>query len=86
MKNTLADLNDHLFLQIERINDEDLSGDRLKEEVTRTFALRAIAREVISNADLAYRAALGIANCNAEVQTPTMLETSRKNKKTLPME
>ena len=35
MKNTLQDLNNHLFEQLERLNDEDLTDDQLDRELRR---------------------------------------------------
>lgn len=31
MQNTLTDLNNHLFAQLERLSDEDLKGDSLPD-------------------------------------------------------
>ena len=33
MKNTLGDLNNHLFAQLERLGDEDLSKENLEKEL-----------------------------------------------------
>jgi hypothetical protein len=56
MKNTLGDLNNHLFAQLERLSDEDIKGDKLKEEIERAKALSSIANQVISNGNLVLKA------------------------------
>lgn len=52
MKNTLGDLNNHLFEQIERLNNEDLSESELKKEMFRAKAMKEIADKIIENAEL----------------------------------
>lgn len=56
MKNTLSDLNNHLFAQIERLGDEDLKGEKLQEEINRARAISDIASQVIANGSLVLKA------------------------------
>lgn len=49
-KNTLSDLNNHLFAQLERLGDEELTQDDLKMEVDRSKAINGIAKNIIDNA------------------------------------
>jgi hypothetical protein len=48
-KNTMADLNNHLFDQMVRLNRE-LPEDELKKEISRAKAMSGIASQIIQNA------------------------------------
>lgn len=52
MKNTLGDLNNHLFAQLERLSDEDVKGDELKQEINRSKAIMGVAKNIIDNGSL----------------------------------
>lgn len=56
MKNTLGDLNNHLFEQLERLNDEDIKGEELQEEIGRAKAVSDIAAKIIANGALVLQA------------------------------
>lgn len=56
MKNTLGDLNNHLFAQLERLSDEDIKGDALLEEIERAKAVTTVANQIISNGTLVLQA------------------------------
>lgn len=55
-KNKLLDLNDHLFAELERLGDEELKGDDLKEELERAKALSEVGEKIIDNASLMLKA------------------------------
>jgi len=55
VKNTLNDLNDHLFEQLERLNDDDLTDEQLDKELKRAEGMTRIATQIIENAELAYK-------------------------------
>lgn len=53
MNNDLAALNNYLFEQIERLNDDELDNEALEKEVKRAETITKIARTVIDNGSLA---------------------------------
>ena len=53
MKNTLTDLNNHLFAQLERLGDEDLDEEQVKKEVQRSKAITDVAKVIVDNGRLA---------------------------------
>lgn len=55
MKNTLNDLNNHLFEQLERLNDEELDGEQLDKELRRSEGMTRVAEQIIRNGELAYK-------------------------------
>ena len=56
MKNTLGDLNNHLFAQLEKLGDDDLTGEELESELKRTDAICDISEQIIKNGELQYKA------------------------------
>ena len=57
MKNKLTDLNNHLFAQIERLADEDLSPEDVEREVKRADAIVDVSDQVLRIADTSLKAA-----------------------------
>lgn len=57
MKNQLTDLNNHLFEQLERLNDDALTPEEIAREVTRTDAMVKVSEQIINNASIALRGA-----------------------------
>lgn len=52
MKNSMLDLHNHLFAQLERLGDEALKGDDLREELGRAKAVMGVADVLVQNAAL----------------------------------
>lgn len=57
MKNKLGDLNNHLFAQLERLSDEEMSLEQIEQEAKRTEAIVSVADQIVGNAELQLKAA-----------------------------
>lgn len=74
MKNTLGDLNNHLFAEIERLGEEDLCGEELEKEIGRAKAITSVASQIISNGHLVLQAQkFADDKWNDEAKVPRML-------------
>ena len=70
MKNKMTDLNNHLFFQLEKLLDPDLSDDELKKEIARAGAVSSIAANIIQNANTAIKAMSIFENRQIESDSP----------------
>lgn len=52
----LSELNKHLFAQLDRLSNDELKGDALKEEVSRAGAVNGICETILENANLQLQA------------------------------
>lgn len=57
MKNSLHDLNNHLFAQLERLSDESITPEQIEAEVKRAGAIVSVADQITGNAELQLKAA-----------------------------
>lgn len=75
MRNGLTDLNNHLFEQLERLNDDELKGEALKEEITRSKTIEDVAKQIINNGRLVLDSQKFIDDrLNADKDLPDMLD------------
>jgi hypothetical protein len=51
-RNKISDLNNHLFSQLEKLNDDELTGEDLNNEVQRAKAMSNLAGQIIASTKL----------------------------------
>jgi len=51
-RNKLSDLNDHLFAELERLNNEELTPEQVEMEAKRAGAIVGVSREIINTAKI----------------------------------
>lgn len=67
MSNKLSDLNNHLFAQLQRLGESNLSAEKIETEVKRTTAIVQVADQITATADLQLRAARLYAEHGAQI-------------------
>lgn len=75
MNNTLTALNNYLFEELERLNDNSLSPEQLKQEIDRSRAVTQVSQQIVNNGKLALSAIRCANECLApNEKLPPMLE------------
>lgn len=78
-QNKLEDLNNHLFAQLERLSDEDISSEELAKEISRAKAVNGVAKNIIDNAKTVIEAfKFTIENVPANKKIPELLKSKEQ--------
>ena len=80
MKNRLSDLHNHLFMQLERLNDESLKGEDLRAELDRAKAISAVASQIVSNGHLVLKAQQAMEMSGSQNDYPVMFLGGQEGK------
>lgn len=68
-------LTEHLFAQLERLGDESITGDQLREEINRSKAMTEVAHEIVLCGELVLKARIAADNTfSGSKVLPGMLE------------
>lgn len=74
----MIDLNNHLFEQMERLNDDELNNEELDKEIRRAKAMTEVSSQIIENAALGLSAEkLRAEYGNREIHLPVMLGNNK---------
>ena len=67
----LDDLNEYLFLALDRITNDDLSEEQLEKEIKRAASVTKIAQTIINNGTLALNAMNAVNEYGYNAKDPT---------------
>jgi hypothetical protein len=85
MKNDLTSLNDYLFEQLERLNDDEQieTSEKFEKEVNRSKAITDVAKTIIDNAKIILDAQKFVSEDGRIKELPKILLTTNEktNKK-----
>ena len=74
MKNTFKDLNNYLFEELERLNDDEAMKDEevFNREIERSKAISSVAAQIIHNGNLSLRAYQTATEHGIEAKVPAL--------------
>lgn len=82
MNNTLSSLNNYLFEQLERLTDDSLTPEQLKQEIDRTKAVTRVSEQIVNNGKLTLQAMLfADEKLPPDAKMPAMLEVDTNGTK-----
>jgi len=73
MQNKLSDLNNYLFAQLERLEDESQSDESLAKEIDRARAITDIAGKIIDTGNVQLKAIKTAHEAGVEISIPKLL-------------
>ena len=67
--NKLSDLRDHIFMALERLADEDMSNEKVHQEVEKAKAIAQLSATIIASAkvEIDYINAVGLVDSQSEL-------------------
>ncbi len=77
MKNTLTDLNNYLFEELEKLMDDEITGEELDREIKKADTMVKVSEKIIQTGELAYRTMKHMDEygySTTDHRLPTMLE------------
>lgn len=83
MRNTLSDLNNYLFEQMERLSDDSMTEEQLQKEIVRSKAIQGVAQTIVNNATLALNTMKQIYEQGDKMPLPPVLGGDEGAKKAL---
>ncbi len=76
MQNNLSDLNNHLFAQLELLNNGELSNEELEKEIKKTKAMTSISSQILKVASIQISAIKTAKQCGLMNQDmPSLIAT-----------
>jgi hypothetical protein len=67
--NKLSDLRDHIFMALERLADEDMTNEKVQQEVEKAKAIAQLSATIIASAkvEIDYINAVGLVDSQSEL-------------------